>query len=52
MDFDIMHLQQKFGHPYPYRDKDMTHNSFWVTSDPLDLNGRNMEISVLEISKI
>ena len=40
MDFDIVHLHQ-LGHPYSYRSKDMGYYNFWVTSDPMNLNGRN-----------
>ena len=41
MDFDIVHLHQKFGERYSYRNEDMAHDNFRVTSDPMDLNGRN-----------
>ena len=41
MDFDIVHLNQRLGYGYYYRNKDMAHYVFWLTSDPVGLNDRN-----------
>ena len=41
MDFDIVYIHQKFGQPYSYRNKGLAHDNIRVTSDPMDLTGRN-----------
>lgn len=40
MDLDIVNLHQKFSHPYSYRNNDIAHYNFWVTSDPMDVTVR------------
>ena len=41
MDLDIVHIHQKPGYTKSYRNKDMVRFNFWVTSDPMSLNGRS-----------
>ena len=42
VDFDIVHLHPKLGHPFSYRTKDIAHYNCWVPSYPINLNGSKL----------